>query len=263
MGWLRAVRPVALLCGMMLLPASSAAAVCDGAALTSGAQALDVAGARRTFSVRTAAAYDGRTTAPVVFAFHPFGMNGQYMQGRVPITRAWPEAIAVYPDGLATPSPSWQNTMSDQGNRDLAFFDAMLAWLDANACVDRARVFVMGYSNGAQFANLLACERRDAIAAVASAAGRLGCRPEAAAPVIISHGLQDRTIAYDAAVDASQVWAARNGCATPPRAGFTGCFAASACTDAAVTLCTYAGGHEYDVSFTRTAIAFFQGVPSP
>jgi polyhydroxybutyrate depolymerase len=255
-----------LVCAALLVPARGAAAACDGAATASGLNTVDVAGAQRIFVVRLPAGYDGRTAAPVVLAFHPFGMSAQYMQSRVPVSRAWREAIAVYPEGMGreggNPAPAWQSRPGDLGDRDLKFFDAMLAWLAEHACIDRRRVFLIGYSNGAQLAHVLACERGDAIAAVASASGRLNCRPGAAKPIVMSHGTQDRTIPYEQAVDASQKWAVRNGCAAPPKSGVPGCFAADACSAAPTMLCTYVGGHEYNLPFTATAVGFFKSLPA-
>lgn len=251
-----------VLMSLLLWPARSEAMRCDGTAPPTGAQVLEVAGARRTFVVRAPAPYEGRVPAPVVLAFHPFGMNAQYMQGRAPITRTWPEAFAIYPEGLGragSMAPSWQGQAGDAGDRDLAFFDAMLDWLDAHACVDRTRVFVLGYSNGAGLAHLLACERGTAVAGAAIAAGRLSCKPAAPKPIVMSHGLQDRTIGYDQGLDASRTWAAVNKCTAPPKAGVQGCVAADGCS-AATRFCTHAGGHEYEPTFTRTAIDFFKSV---
>ena len=260
----RAATSIAAGLAVWLGCAGVARAACDGSAIPSGGQTLDVAGLRRTFVVRAAAEGDGRTPAPVVFALHPFGMNAQYMQTRAPIGRAWASAITVFPDGSVVPggnmAPSWQGRLGDRGDRDLAFFDAMLAWLDEKGCIDRGRVFVLGYSNGAGLAYLLACERRAAVAGVAVAAGRLGCQPSAAKPVIMSHGVGDRTIGYDSAVEASKAFATANRCAAPPKAGVPGCVQGQSCSGAPVTLCTHGGGHEYDVPFTRTAAEFFQSL---
>jgi len=246
--------------------AAPAWAACDGTMPQAGGTTIDVAGLKRYFVVRLPAAYDGRTAAPVVFAFHPFGMNAQYMQGRVPVGRMWPEAIAVFPEGSARDTsniqPSWQGRPGELGDKDLKFFDAMLAWLDAHACADRARTFVLGYSNGAQFSNTLACERRSALAGAAIAAGRLNCAPLAATPLIWSHGLADRTASYGVAVEGIKTWATRNGCAAPPKAGTPGCFVGDGCTAAPLTFCTHPGGHEYDLPFTRAAIEFFKSLPA-
>jgi polyhydroxybutyrate depolymerase len=248
----------------LLACADLARAACDGSVLPSGGQALEIAGLRRTFVVRAPAEGDGRTPAPVVFALHPFGMNAQYMQARAPVGRQWPAAIAVFPDGMPRPGagggPSWQGRAGDVGDRDLAFFDAMLAWLDEKGCIDKTRIFVLGYSNGAGLAYLLACERRAAVAGIAIAAGRLGCQPSAAKPVIMSHGVGDSTIGYESAVESSKAWASANACAAPPKPGVAGCVQGQSCTGAPVSLCTHGGGHEYDVSFTKAAVEFFRSL---
>jgi poly(3-hydroxybutyrate) depolymerase len=217
----------------------------------------------RVFVVRLPAKYDARTAAPVVFLFHPFGMNAQYMQGRVPVPRAWPEAIAIYGEGLprlggGSLQPSWQTRPGDTDDRDLAYFDGMLEWVRKNHCVDDRRVFVMGYSNGANFTSVLACQRASAIAGVAIASGSLACTLPEAKPVILSHGMSDPTIRYERALEAAEAWSARNGCKAPPKRGVPGCFMADSCSAAPVTLCSYDGGHEYNAPFTQTLVEFLK-----
>src|SRR5215218_6237750 len=135
-----------VLLGSAALPAAAQDG-CDGRTVPYGAHTIDVGGVPRGFTVRPAADGDPKTAAPVVFAFHPFGMNAQYMQSRAPIGRQWPNAIAVYPEGMgrdaASRAPSWQGRAGELGDRDLAFFDAMLAWLGERGCIDRRRVFVL------------------------------------------------------------------------------------------------------------------------
>jgi polyhydroxybutyrate depolymerase len=238
---------------------------CDGTVLPGGGQSLEAAGLRRSFVVRPATAGGPTTPAPVVFAFHPFGMNAQYMQARAPIARLWPDAVVVYPDGSArggsSLAPSWQGRAGEMGDRDLAFFDAMLSWLDERGCIDRRRVFLLGYSNGAGLAYLLACERSGGVAAIAIAAGRMGCKPSTGLPVLMSHGVMDRTIGFEHALESASVWAVANRCAAPPKPSARGCSAAQGCAAAPVTLCTHGGGHEYDVTFTRAAVDFFKAIP--
>src|SRR5262245_37806527 len=155
------------------------ASACNGTPGPTKTIELQVGGVTRMFVLRPPAGYDARTPVPVVFAFHPFGMNVQYMQGRVPFPTAWPEAIAVYPQALPGGGggfqPAWQATNTEAGGRDMIFFDAMVEWLSANHCIDEKRVFVMGYSNGARFSSALACERAGVIAGVAMASGSLSC----------------------------------------------------------------------------------------
>jgi polyhydroxybutyrate depolymerase len=244
--------------------AAPAFADCGGAALASGRASVDVDGQMRSFIVRVASGVDGRTAAPVVLAFHPFGMNADYMATRVPLARAWRDAIVIYPNALprgrGTLVPSWQSGAGDSGDRDLRLFDVLLAWVREHGCVDDRRVFALGYSNGAQFAYLLACERASAIAGVALASGQLPCRPRKALPVVINHGTGDSTIPYASAISAAGEWSRVNGCKAPPKPEEGQCVAAMACGSAPLTLCTYDGGHEYDVSFTTTAAEFFKKI---
>jgi poly(3-hydroxybutyrate) depolymerase len=246
-----------------LWPVAEARAACTGADGRSGAISLDAAGSTRSFLVRVPAGDDGRTARPVVFAFHPFGMNGAYMQSRVS-SRFWPDAIMVYPDGSRTggSGPSWQGRAGERDDADLRFFDDMLEWVGAEHCVDRARVFVLGYSNGAGFAHLLACHRREAIAGVGLAAGRATCTPNGSMPVVVGHGLRDATVGYGQAMTAAAAWSTANACASPPPGGAPGCTAARSCSAAPVMLCTHAGGHEYSPAFSRAALEFFQSVPA-
>ena len=259
----------ALVAGVVMLVISgpgAAAATCSGTAGPSGQVDLKVGEALRTFVVRVPKT-DTQTPAPVVFLFHPFGMNTQYMQGRVPVPRAWPDAIAIYGQGMprfgggaVSLQPSWQTRVGDMDDRDLAYFDAMLDWVRKNHCIDEKRVFVMGYSNGANFTSVLACERASAIAGVAIASGALSCTPPAAKPVILSHGMSDPTIRYERAIEAASAWTSRNGCTAPPKNGAPGCFMAGSCSAAPVALCSYDGGHEYNDSFTKTLTDFLKTV---
>jgi polyhydroxybutyrate depolymerase len=145
----------------------------------------------------------------------------------------------------------------------VAFFDAMLGWLDDRTCIDRRRVFAMRYSNGAAFAGVLACARVSSLAGVALASGRWVCQPAGAMPAIIGHGTRDQTASYDQALQTGQTWSTVNGCSAPPASGTAGCFAAaSSYSSAPTTLCTHQGGHEYYSAFTQSFADFFQRVGS-
>jgi polyhydroxybutyrate depolymerase len=253
---------VSMAISLVFGPVAHAYAACDGTPSASSRQTIVVDGLTRQFIVRAPARADGRTPAALVFAFHPFGMNGDYMAARVPIAREWRDAVTIYPTGALRPgsgaSPAWQNLSGELGDRDLHFFDAMLAWAKEHLCVDEHRVFAMGYSNGAGFAYLLACERASTISGLAIASGRLPCSPARPTPVIINHGARDSTIAYDEARRAARAWSTVNGCAAPPTPTPGACAAASSCASAPVTLCTYAGGHEYHFPFTATLVDFLR-----
>jgi polyhydroxybutyrate depolymerase len=144
---------------------------------------------------------------PVVFAFHGHGGSMQKAARSFAYHREWPEAIVVYPQGLKTPGrltdpdgkrPGWQNAAGDQGDRDLKFFDAMLASLKADYRVDEKRIYATGHSNGGGFTYLLWAARGDQFAAfgpsAAAAARNLGkLKPK---PVLHVAGQDDQLVKF-------------------------------------------------------------------
>ena len=118
--------------------------------------------------------------SPVVFAFHGHGGTMRHAATKFAVHQHWPEAIVVYMQGLNTPGiltdpqgkkPGWQKTFGDQDDRDLKFFDAVLARVKQNSKVDGKRIFATGHSNGGGFTYLLWAERGDIFAAVAPSSG--------------------------------------------------------------------------------------------
>lgn len=114
--------------------------------------------------------------APVVFAFHGHGGSMRNAARQFGYETLWPEAIIVYMQGLKTPGRltdpegkknGWQHAAGDQGDRDLKFFDAVLASLKEDYNVDEKRVYSTGHSNGGGFTYLLWAKRGDVFAAVA------------------------------------------------------------------------------------------------
>jgi len=249
----------------------TARAVCDGTVGDAGAVKLPVGSQQRIALVRLPDRYDARTPRPVVFAFHGFTMNAHQLESLLELTAQWPEAIVVYPQGTprrferwgAGAQPGWQITAGELGDRDLAFFDALLVWLRARHCIDERRVFAMGFSNGGYFSHLLGCERPRALAAIAPVAGGAKCEPKSPLPVIMNHGTGDWLVEYQEAVQASVAWAKRDGCQVPPKTWAIGCAAAESCRTAPVVLCTHGDGHAYDPAFTAEAVRFFKTVTSP
>ena len=76
-----------------------------------------------------------QTPAPVVFVFHGHGGSMAPASRAFGLHTLWPDAIIVYPQGLPTSGmtdpegklPGWQKSPGDYADRDLKFFDAMLA----------------------------------------------------------------------------------------------------------------------------------------
>jgi len=119
------------------------------------------------------------TNTPLVFVFHGHGGNSRNAVRSFGMNRHWPEAISVYMQGLNTPGrltdpegkkPGWQARIGDQQDRDLKFFDALLARLKQDYNVDEKRIYCTGHSNGGGFTYLLWAARGEVFAAVAPSA---------------------------------------------------------------------------------------------
>lgn len=122
-----------------------------------------------------------KIATPLIFAFHGHGGTAEHAARTFAYQTQWPEAIVVYMQGVPTPGQltdpegkraGWQKTPGDQGDRDLKFFDVVLADLKTEYKVDAKRIYCTGHSNGGGFTYLLWGVRGDVFAAVApSAAG--------------------------------------------------------------------------------------------
>ena len=98
-----------------------------------------------------------KESTPLVFAFHGHGGTMGHAARTFAYQKQWPEAIVVYMQGLNTPGKltdpegkksGWQPAQGDQQDRDLKFFDAVLASLKSDYKVDEKRIYATGHSNG-------------------------------------------------------------------------------------------------------------------
>lgn len=208
---------------------------------------------------------------PLVFDFHGHGGTAQHAARAHRIHEAWPGAMVVYMQGLPTPGQltdpegkrnGWQARAGTQGDRDLKFFDAVLATLNREQPIDDRRVFATGHSNGGGFTYLLWAQRGDQLAAVApvAAAGArnlAGAKPRPVLHVgseddpLVRFPMQQRTIDRVKAI---------NGCDGPgePWAGSGRRFAAAG--GSPFVLYLYEGGHEYPRVAPATIVRFFREV---
>ena len=142
-----------------------------------GFQQMDftVEGVARTARIYVPSSAKAGST-PVVFVFHGHGGNARQVAHGFAIERYWPEAIVVYMQGLNTPGlltdpqgklPGWQKAVGSEGDRDLKFFDAVLARIKQDYQVDAKRIYSTGHSNGGGFTYLLWLARGNVFAAVA------------------------------------------------------------------------------------------------
>jgi len=71
-------------------------------------------------------------------------------------------------DGSGGEETGWQWEAGQHGDRDLAFFDAVLAAMKKTGRVDERRIYAAGHSNGGIFVYLLWAVRGDVFAAFAT-----------------------------------------------------------------------------------------------
>ena len=237
---------------------------CDGRTPAGGVTngSLDVAGVRRTFVLVVPSAAPSQPM-PVYFVFHGAGGSGaQYRSWMRFESEATGPAVFVYPDGLADGGRTgWPNT----NGRDVAFFDALLAHVQARACTDPRRVFATGFSYGGYMSNTLGCARAGVVRAIAPLSGGLpwsGSCTRARAAAWIAHGTADTTVALSQGEGARDYWVGVNGCraettstAPVPCRSYQGCAAGQP-----VVWCPFDGGHEVPPWVYDGVMGFFESL---
>lgn len=165
-----------------------------GAAL----QTITSGGVQRTYR-RYLPAGASAVARPVVINIHGLTSN---IDQQVAISAFEPLAgqaqfIVLTPQALGTPT-QWDVSIHD-GNADVAFIDAMLDQAEAATCVDTARVYSTGMSDGGIMSALLACVRADRIAAVGLVSGIThpdGCAPARPVPMMVFWGDKDVVLPF-------------------------------------------------------------------
>ncbi len=173
-----------------------------GMSAPSGVQerVIQVGGVERSFVLSIPENYDPSQSYPLVFAWHGLGGDGALARLYFRVeNEADGAALFVYPDGLPNEEGQAAWDLEPEGG-DVALFDALLASLTAEYCVDAERVFSTGHSYGGFMTNRLGCSRGDVLRAVAPVAGgppfgggnAAECAGEVGAVVI--HGTYDPTV---------------------------------------------------------------------
>ncbi|MCA9670366.1 MAG: hypothetical protein KC503_32445 [Myxococcales bacterium] len=222
-------------------------------------------------------------SVPLVFYLHPLLTDRLYLQ-RVGVQALADREgfIAVFPQGLGK---SWNggaccgpaNGVGSDAPAvdDVGFIRAVLADVQAVACVDRRRVYATGFSNGGFLAHRLGCEASDLFAAIAPVAAVNGMPPERCNPrhpvaVLAINGTADQLAPFDggfsfegitrgafiSAERSTQMWAKLDGCRS----------ATSSASDNSGLSCTIydqcAGGVQVTLCAIRGAGHCWYGEPS-
>lgn len=179
-----------------------------------GGQRLLTGGVEGNYLITRPPGYDGSTPFPLAFVFH--GANNTEITCRsggncLGVAAALEgEAVVIYMRSFGT---SWTGSELDQ---NVTYFDDLLAHAKATYCVDERKVFALGTSSGAHFANILACRRGPDLLAVIPGSGERfeneGCSGRVAALVL--HGIDDTSVPLDRGEAARDAYAAQNGCSS-------------------------------------------------
>lgn len=228
-----------------------------------------VDGVERTAIVYANSAPASKTGAPVVFFFHGHGGTSQFIDRRYQLHTLWREAVCVYPQGLTGvqgitdpegKKTGWQKNPGELGDRDVKFFDAMLAELQKEYKIDASRVYVMGHSNGGRFVNVLWNMRGDKLAAICSVAGHGGAMIENAKPrpVFMIAGEKDPLVPFEGQKRAMDI--VRKVLKTDATKARTEGLMTTEPGAGGTELVTYihSGGHEFPKEALPAILAFFQ-----
>ena len=215
-------------------------------------QTIESGGLTREYLLHVPPSYSGADTVPLVLNFHGLGGTaGQQAAYSGLVTKADQEGfIVVMPQALETalvPVRHWNIVLFPTASGepdDLGFIADLLDVLESELCIDSARIFATGMSNGAEMTSRVACSLSDRVAAVAPVAGVYypplspdipetpGCPALTRAVSLIAfHGTGDTIIPFDGGpggvaglqltlrdIDDEIIpeWAALNGCGNVP-----------------------------------------------
>ena len=154
-----------------------------------------VGGVNRTYVVHVPAKLG--SSVPLLLSFHGhFGTGAG--QARLSNFSALSERygfIVVYPDGI---NRGWNDGREgSKGADDIGLVKALIADFSRRYPIDRKRIYVNGFSNGAMFSQYVGCALANQIAAIAPVSGYLptedaaGCHPVRPIPVLEIAGTAD------------------------------------------------------------------------
>lgn len=251
------VRRLILLAVMMVMASAHGgqaqdAGMCEGKrAFEAGSveAILESGGFRRIYRLFIPKAYDPTQPTALVLSLHGAVSSAAEQEEKT----GWNDIaeretfVMAYPQGILPLAVGWRWKAGEPmgaGNAeldpifaagvethvdDVAFIYDLLTALSDELCIDPARIYVNGFSNGGGMTHHLACALSERIAAIGTNAGAYtaipgGCNPSRPVPVITFQGKLDRIVPYNGnsrlglqGVESWVAdWAARNGCDATP-----------------------------------------------
>jgi len=231
-------------------------------------QTFNVDGVERSAIVYPNTKPASKTGAPLVLGFHGHGGRAEFVARRWSLHTLWPEAVVVYLQGLPTSTPrdpeggrpGWQIAPGGQNDRDVRFVDAVIERAQKQYKIDPSRIYAIGHSNGARFANVLWKTRGEKFAAFCSAAAQGGLMIRDAPPrsIFAIAGENDRIVRYDGQVRSIEVY--RRVLKTDPSKAVMKGYAKTEPGINGTELVAYLhpGGHEFPQDALPLVVSFFQ-----
>ena len=144
---------------------------------------------------------DDEHPRPLVIDLHGY-LSGAAGQAAISNLAAYSEHagfVLATPQGSG-PLPYWNAVPHGDLPDDVQFISDVIDDVSGRLCIDPARIYVDGLSNGAFLSSLIACRLADKVAAVATVAGLMfpaGCAPSRPVPILAIHGTADHFVPFD------------------------------------------------------------------
>jgi polyhydroxybutyrate depolymerase len=216
----RSIASVAVVLGVLLAalvasPSANAAGSAGcGKPVTPGTfnRTLTVKGVQRSYVIAIPASVTPSTPVPVIMGLHGGSDTAQNANRSMGLTNSYP-ALYVYPQAPYWPEAGGVAWNVDPAGVDFPYFDALVAELKARYCVDPARFFAAGKSNGGFMVNALACFRPGMFRAIAPVAGggpqTSQCQQGIAAMIV--HGTADQVVKIESGKWSLEYWLHMSG----------------------------------------------------
>ncbi len=178
-------------------------------------QTITTSDGPRSYRLHVPASYTGDSAVPLVVDMHGATSSAAAQEFYSAFS---PKAdlegfIVVYPQGLTTSAIPYTHfnawMLAAPEPNDLGFITTILDLTEAQLCIDPARVFSTGMSNGAIMSVRLACSLSSRIAAIAPVAGAYyppdatninpseTCPDTTPVPMIAFHGVADSVVPFN------------------------------------------------------------------
>ena len=156
----------------------------------------------RTYAIAFPAGYDGTQATPLLFDFHGYAGNKEQQETNTHLaaTGTAQGYIVVTPDAEEAYGKIREWNLFGGAGRpdDFTYVHTLVARLKAELCIDPARVYAAGHSNGSAFVGFLVCTKPYEFAAVAmvSATTPAGCPAGIAPAVLAVAGTKDPQVPF-------------------------------------------------------------------